>query len=116
MQAKKQAKNVIKFSKTLRSKKRYLLYELKHGDNKVNLYREIVLSFKRWFGMFDYSNAGMMNIVRGKKSGIIKINTPFLSKLKYSVSSISQIDGQRVLIIPTYVSGILRKVKQKGGF
>jgi ribonuclease P/MRP protein subunit POP5 len=102
---------------TLRSKKRYVVYETM--SESEFLHRDVHLaieeSFKRCFGIFEHSKAGIVDCMYMKNKGILKINHNYVDKLRMSMAMITRI-GQKELILRTVkISGILKKAKSSLG-
>ncbi len=107
---------------TLRTKKRYVVYEL-ISDSKINtkdIYLAIKNSFLKCFGFFGYGNSGIMNTKifnENNKRGILKVNNKYLDELKLSLAMVTNINNNDVILHTVNVSGILKKAKlfAKGG-
>ncbi|MBN2368432.1 hypothetical protein JXC34_05430 [Candidatus Woesearchaeota archaeon] len=99
---------------TLRTKKRYVVYEtiseqpISHKD----AVRAIEGSFKECFGSFALGMAGLMDTrIYSKNRGILKINNKYAKHLSVSMSMITEINKNPVIIHTAGVSGILKKAK-----
>jgi ribonuclease P/MRP protein subunit POP5 len=103
---------------TLRTKKRYVVYE--YISDKNITHNEIVNavknSFKECFGIFGLGKSGLMDTKifdKNLKRGILKINHKYLDHLRTSMAMITDIDRNKVIIHTVGVSGILKKTKNK---
>jgi ribonuclease P/MRP protein subunit POP5 len=101
---------------TLRTKKRYVVYETisdKDIKNK-DVYNTIKSSYKECFGKFGLGDAGLMNTkIYKKNKGILKINHKYVDKLKTAMAMITEVNKKKAIIKTITVSGILKKAKLK---
>ena len=101
---------------TLRTKKRYVVYEY-ISDKDIshnNIIKAVENSYKECFGVFGLGEAGFMDTkIHNDNRGILKINHKYLDKLRVSISMITNINDQKLVLHTIGVSGILKKAKNK---
>ena len=101
---------------TLRTKKRYVVYEyISNTDiSHNNIVSAVKNSYKECFGTFGIAEAGLMDTkIYNKNRGILKVNHKYLDKLRVSMSMITNINDQKLILHTIGVSGILKKAKNK---
>jgi RNase P/RNase MRP subunit POP5 len=101
---------------TLRTKKRYVVYDV-ICDKTIDIrmvFSLISASYKECFGIFGLGYAGLIDTKiynQEKKSGILKINNKYVGDLRVAMSMIEKIDGISALVKTKITSGILKKAK-----
>jgi ribonuclease P/MRP protein subunit POP5 len=103
---------------TLRTKKRYVAYEvISQNDVPIqNTFASISNSFKECFGIFGLGNAGLIDTKiynNLSKKGLLKINHKYVDQLKASMALITNINDTKVIVHAIGISGILKKAKIK---
>ncbi|NTV23390.1 MAG: hypothetical protein HGA85_03370 [Nanoarchaeota archaeon] len=95
---------------TLRSKKRYLAYQV-IGEPREDMFYKIRESFRASFGSFALAKAGLVDLkLWNGTRGIIKVNREYLDQLKAAICLLQE----NVLVRSTIVSGTLKKAKMEG--
>ncbi len=103
---------------TLRTKKRYVVYELISDKDILHemIVDAIVSSYKECFGIFGVGKAGIIDTKiysKEKKRVILKINHKYVEELRAALGMITNINSSKVIIHTIGVSGILRKAKKR---
>jgi ribonuclease P/MRP protein subunit POP5 len=102
---------------SLKERKRYVIFEVISDkeisqDEVINALSKACLEF---MGTLQYGKAGMLalkNQFQGNK-GIVRINHIYVDYLKAALMMITEINGKKVNIRVTGVSGILKKARNK---
>jgi ribonuclease P/MRP protein subunit POP5 len=103
----------------LREKKRYLAFEIISEKNISNSSASKALNqaFIEYVGFDGYSEGGFLFLNElynsEKKTGIIRISSNKLDKLKSSLVFLKKINGENVIIKTKISSGIIKKAKIK---
>lgn len=108
---------------SLREKKRYLVFEISFGGSNDSVFKigsitdVIQDAFLSLFGNIGLSNAGLM-ILKDKwddkmRKGIIKVNHKYVNALKASLTFVTQINGEQVMLRSVGTSGGLKKAQKK---
>ncbi|MBN1377235.1 hypothetical protein JW949_02780 [Candidatus Woesearchaeota archaeon] len=101
---------------TLKEKKRYIVYRI-ISERKINkdVSKDIIDKINSYLGVFEGAKAGIMNVTynKNKQAGILKVSNKKLKETKSSISLINELNKQKVIITNIYVSGILKKAKNK---
>lgn len=99
----------LKLLPSLKEKKRYLVYEASGPvDHKI-----IVDQCNEFLGIFEAAKAGLQPITHEGNRGIIRVTTKYVDKLKTCLMLIKEQQKKPVRLHTMYVSGLLRKAKQK---
>ena len=101
---------------TLKEKKRYLVFEVVSKKpvklNKVELMNKI----HDFLGILSSSKAGIQLIKTKGNRGILRVSHKYVDHLKSALLFIKDLSDQDVILNTVTVSGILKKVEQRGGF
>ena len=100
-------------SPTLRERKRYLAFEViseKSLDQK-SISKAIMQNTQEFIGTLGASKAGLKFMKFNDQRGLIKVTHRNLDKLRASLSIISQIEGQDVIVQTLGASGTLKKAE-----
>lgn len=98
---------------SLREKKRYIAYEIvseKPLKRDTHL-RGVNDGLMRFLGHLGGAKAGIMRIKDKSNKGILRVNNTMVDAVKTGLSLIKNIDGNKVLIKTTRVSGTLSNLK-----
>jgi RNase P/RNase MRP subunit POP5 len=100
----------------LKEKKRYLVFEILAKDNFKNQNKicfEIKNQLKFFFGVFNYSKAGIVFLKNqfNNKKGIIRVDNKYLDLVKASFCLITKIDETKVIIKTNKVFGSIKKAQ-----
>jgi len=101
---------------TLRTKKRYVVYETISDRNIDNnkVVDAIHKSYKECFGLFGLAQAGLTDMkIHSKNRGVLKINHKYVDQLRAALALIKEIDNVKVILHTVGVSGILKKTRGK---
>ena len=103
---------------SLKEKKRYVAFEIINDKslNQKNIEKAIYDGCQSFLGNLNYSKAGI-NILSEKgdnKTGVIRVNNKYTDHVKSALMMIREINGKKVIVKSTKVSGILKKLN-KGG-
>ncbi len=99
---------------TLRTKKRYVVYEtISENDlNNKQVFNVIQDSYKECYGVFGLGEAGIMDTkIYHKNKAILKINHKYLDKLRTAMAMITNINDNDVIVNTVSVSGMIKKAK-----
>lgn len=105
---------------SLREKKRYLAFEIIseariEDFNAVN--RTIWAKSLEYLGELGCAHAGIMVLNdkydKERQKGLIRVGNKSLNNLKAALALVDNIDGKRVIMRTTGVSGILKKAQSK---
>ena len=104
---------------SLKEKKRYLAFELvseeKIAFEKVK--QAIQMEMTILIGNLGLAKAGLMFLDDWENNkGILRINNKMVNETKAALTMIKEIDNQKAIVKSIGVSGILNKLRQKGGF
>lgn len=104
---------------TLKSKKRYLIFEIisKHeiGDYK-SVSRQILAKIQEFLGILGISRAGVQILPKynkEKKRGMIKVNHKHVDELKAALAFVDKLNNKPVIIKTVGVSGIIKKAETR---
>ena len=100
---------------TLRTKKRYVAYELICGKNidMKKAYQMIKDAYKECFGSVGLSLSGLMDTrIYKENKGILKINHNSMDELRLAMANIKKIDEMKVILHTVGVSGMLATTKK----
>ena len=101
---------------TLRTKKRYVVYETvsEKSIEHLKVVEAIFKSYKECFGLFGLAQAGLTDMkINSSKRGILKINHKYVEQLRAAMALIKEIDNVKVILHTVGVSGILKKTRGK---
>ncbi len=104
---------------SLKEKKRYLAFEVKadtelaHKDARQAIRNEM----SKLVGDIGMAKAGLMFLDDWKDNkGILKVNNKSVDEAKAALTMLQKINNKKVIVKSIGVSGILNKIRQKGGF
>jgi len=99
---------------TLRIKSRYVLFELL-SENVLNIVKLIEDKCKYLYGIIGFASMDFRKISydNNSKTGIIMVNRKSVDKLKASFVFLKK---ENIIVNSIYVSGSLKKIKQKQVF
>ena len=100
---------------TLRTKKRYVAYEVICDDavEMKGVYQDIKKSYQDCFGQVGASFAGLMDTrIINKNKGILKINHKYLDELRLAMANMKRLDEKPIIVHTVGVSGMLAKTKK----
>lgn len=102
---------------SLKEKKRYVVYNI-ISDSKVDFMdaKDAIDSQNlRFLGELTLSKANIMHIneLYDNNKGVIKVDNKYLNELKMSLSLIKEIKAKKAIVNPIFVSGVLKKIKNK---
>lgn len=98
---------------SLREKKRYISYEItSEKPLKLDTHIQCINDgLMRFLGYYGGAKAGIMSIQTKNNKGILRVNNTMVDAVKTGLSLIKNIDGNRVLVKTTRVSGTLSNAK-----
>ncbi len=101
---------------SLREKKRYIAYEVivEKALKREAIVGAINQGLLRFLGELGCAKAGIIFVENKEKKGILKVNNSTVDQIKAGLSLIKDINGEKVIIKTTKVSGTLAKLR-KGG-
>jgi len=103
---------------TLKEQQRYVVYRILAEDAFKNLdsnfgkiHNGIIAQCNHMLGIFDGASAGLMNAKYSaeKHSGIIRVNSKYVDKLKICLGLVKNVNGKDVIIDCIFVSGMIGK-------
>jgi len=102
---------------SLKEKKRYVTFEVisegKMSQKQLESgIQENVLNFLGELGIAKSGFILMKDTIKGN-SGMVRTNVKYQDEVKMALSLIKEIDGRKVIVNVTGVSGILNKAKEK---
>ena len=101
---------------SLREKKRYIVFEVV-ANKKFNfntVAEKIQEQNLKFLGELGCAKAGAFILDTYKNNkGIIRVNNKYVDEVKSALTLIEDIDNQKVIVKTIYVSGLLRKAKEK---
>ncbi len=97
---------------SLKEKKRYLVYNIIVGQNRLFQAEEIKQEFNRkmlqYMGELGYAKAGVIFVNNPKyNQGIIRVNHKYVDPVKASLTLIENINNEKVVVRCKGVSGTL---------
>lgn len=104
---------------SLKEKKRYLAFELVSEDRIAfeKVKQAIKMEMHNLIGDIGMAKAGLMFLDDWKNNkGILRINNKSVNEAKAALTMIKEIDDKKAIVKSIGVSGILNKLRQKGGF
>ena len=101
---------------SLREKKRYIAYEVlaEKALRREAITGAINQGLLRFLGELGCAKAGILFIENKENKGMLKVNNQMVDQIKAGLSLIKDINGEKVIIKTTKVSGTLAKLR-KGG-
>ena len=96
---------------------RYVVFQIlpKHVNVQIaNLKRYVWSTYQKLYGLDGTTEAGLYFEEFKEKNGLglIRCNSKSLSNLMTSITLISSINNNEVLILPLYVTGLINKAKK----
>ena len=100
-----------------RERKRYVVFEVSTSASlsEGDVWGSIVASYKRLFGEVGFSKSGAKLVLYDDKAkrGIARVRSESLDQLLVAMRAVSEINGNKVLIVPLWVAGTIRSAKRR---